>query len=96
MQITDELLDKLAQLTKLDFEGEEKAAYKADFQRILDFVDHLQSLDTTNVQPLIHVNEETNHLRNDEAETPLSREQILQNAPLQDGKYFYVPRVVKK
>jgi aspartyl-tRNA(Asn)/glutamyl-tRNA(Gln) amidotransferase subunit C len=96
MQITEELLDRLATLSKLRIPPEKKAALQVDFQGMLDFVDRLQAVDTEGVEPLVHMTEEVNHLRADVAEPPLSREALLADAPHNDGSFFRVPKVVRK
>ena len=94
MHITDELLKKIAKLAKLKLDGEERENLKQDFQKMLDFVDKLQEVDTEGIEPLIHITEEFNHLREDEPESPLPKEEVLKNAPNQDGTYFRVPKVL--
>ena len=96
MQITDALIDKLAGLSKLEIPEEEREAIKTDFERMLSFVDKLQEVDTTGVEPLIHVTEEVNHLREDVPRDRLTTEETLKNAPDHDGQHFRVPKVVKK
>ncbi len=96
MKITDELLDKIAHLSKLHLSGEERDELKEDFQRMLDFVDKLQEVDTTGVEPLIHMTDAVNRLREDKPQPPLSQEALLKNAPQSDGTHFMVPKVVKK
>ena len=96
MKITDELLDKIADLSKLSFQPEERDSYKAEFQKMLEFVDQLQSLDTTGVQPLVHITEEINHLREDRAQPSLPTQEALQQAPQQASDHFLVPKVVNK
>ena len=63
---------------------------------MLNLVDKLQEVDTTGVEPLIHITQEKNRLRQDEAVLRLDREDVLRIAPNQDGQYFRVPKVVKK
>ena len=65
MDITDKTVDEIAHLARLEFEGEEKAAIKKDLNRMLDFMDLLNEVDTTNVEPLIYMTEETNVMRDD-------------------------------
>lgn len=96
MQITEALLDHLATLSKLRIPKEEKANLIKDFQGMLDFVDQLQAVDTEGVEPLIHMTEEVNHLRADKVSGTLSREELLQHAPNNDGTFFRVPKVVRK
>jgi len=96
MQITDKLIDKVAKLSKLHFEGEDRKEIKQDFQRILDFVDKLQEVDTEGVEPLIHIIDEVNHLREDTPQYQIARESALKNAPASEGEFFKVPKVVNK
>ncbi len=96
MQITDQLIDKVAKLGKLTFEGQDREEIKSDFQRILDFVDKLREVDTEGIEPLIHITQEDTHLREDEPQLTLPKEAALRNAPKADGDFFLVPKVVKK
>ena len=96
MQITDQLIDKVARLGKLTFEGEDREEIKSDFQRILNFVDTLQEVDTEGVEPLIHITQEHTSLREDIPQMNLEQEEVLRNAPKADGDFFLVPKVVKK
>ena len=95
MQITDELINRLAELSKLKFEGEEKEAIKSDLEKMLDFVAALDKVDTDGVEPLIHLSDATNVLRPDESALEITKEEALMNAPQKDSDYFKVPRVVK-
>lgn len=95
MNITDELIDKVAKLCKLEFKGSERAHIIKDFQRMLDFVDQLQEVDTQGVEPLVHMTEEVNHLRQDRAEGSLKQEEALKNSPQPDEAYFRVPKVIE-
>jgi len=96
MQVNDELVDKLAHLAKLHFNDEQKTEIKDDLQKMIAFVEKLNELDTTGVTPLLHMSDELNVLREDEVNGSISREQALQNAPLHDGQFFKVPKVIKK
>ena len=96
MEINDQLVDELAQLAKLEFKNEEKQAIKKDLNEILQFMDKLNELDTTGVEPLIFMTEETNVLGKDEVNQEISHEDALKNAPDSEGGHFRVPRVVGK
>ncbi|MEL7532956.1 MAG: Asp-tRNA(Asn)/Glu-tRNA(Gln) amidotransferase subunit GatC [Bacteroidota bacterium] len=96
MQITDELLDKICKLAKLEVPAEKREAMKSDFQKLCDFVDRLQEVDTDEVEPLIHMTEDVNRLREDVAVPPMDREAALQNAPSRNEAFFRVPKVVSK
>jgi aspartyl-tRNA(Asn)/glutamyl-tRNA(Gln) amidotransferase subunit C len=94
-KITDELVDKLAHLARLEFENEAKVEIKNDMERMLDFVEKLNEVNTDNVDPLIYMNEETNKLREDKALQTVTHKEALQNAPKHDTDYFKVPKVVE-
>ncbi|HET9826613.1 MAG TPA: Asp-tRNA(Asn)/Glu-tRNA(Gln) amidotransferase subunit GatC [Chitinophagaceae bacterium] len=95
MEVSDELLDKLAHLARLRFEASEKEEIKSDLQKMIAFVEKLNELDTTTVEPLLHMTAEVNVLREDEVQGSISREQALKNAPMHDEKFFKVPRVIR-
>lgn len=96
MQVTDELVDKLAHLARLRFEDAEKADIKKDLQKMISFIEKLNELDTTGVEPLLFMTDEVNVLREDEVKESISREEGLLNAPLKDDRFFKVPKVIKK
>lgn len=95
MNVDNALIDKLANLSKLEFDEESKEAIKNDLTRMLAFVEQLDELNTDGVEPLIHVNEETNKFREDAVTQELSQKEALKNAPEHDGFYFKVPKVVE-
>ena len=96
MEVNDALVDKLAHLSRLQFKETEKAEIKNDLQRMIAFVEKLNELDLENVQPLLHVSDEVNVLREDEVKGSISREEALKNAPLHDDEFFKEPKVIKK
>lgn len=96
MEINNELIDKIAQLSALDFQGSDKEEIRQDLEKILGFVDQLNSLDTEGVEPLIHITEEHNRLREDEPVQDITHEEALKNAPDKNSDYFKVPKVLKE
>lgn len=90
------LVNNLANLARLRFNPEEKELIKKDLQRMIEFVDQLKELDVEGVEPLMHMSDNLDRLRNDEVKGSVSREEALQNAPATDGVYFKVPKVIKK
>ena len=62
---------------------------------MIGFVEKLNELDLRDTEPLVYMGEETNVLRDDKPEDPLSRSEALANAPDADNMYFKVPQVVK-
>lgn len=94
MNVDDKLIAKLSDLTKLDFEAQEKEAIKGDLNRMLAFVETLNEVDTEGVEPLIYVNPEVNVYRPDEVSESLEQKDALKNAPNHDSFYFKVPKVI--
>ena len=96
MEVNDTLVDKLANLARLQFDETEKVAIKKDLQRMIEFVEKLNELDTTGVAPLLHMSDRVNALREDVVKGSISREEALLNAPMKDTQFFKVPKVIKK
>ena len=96
MEVNDQLVQKLAHLSRLEFNAEERVAIRYDLQRMISFVEKLNELDTTSVEPLLHMSDEVNVLREDEITGMITCEEALRNAPSHDGKFFLVPRIIKK
>ena len=94
MEVNNALVDKLAHLAKLKFDAAEKEEIKKDLQKMIAFVDKLNELDLSGVEPLLHMSDEVNVLREDEVKDSISREEALKNAPVHDEKFFKVPRVI--
>ena len=96
MDIKEEVVEHIAHLARLEFEGDRKTAISEDLQRIVSFMDKLQEVDTENVEPLIYMTSEINHLREDVAEVTVTQEEALKNAPQKDSDYFRIPKVLSK
>ncbi len=90
------MVDNLANLARLQFNAEEKEIIKKDLQRMIHFVDKLNEVDTANVEPLLHMSDQVNVLREDIVQGSITREEGLKNAPDTDGVFFRVPKVIKK
>jgi aspartyl-tRNA(Asn)/glutamyl-tRNA(Gln) amidotransferase subunit C len=96
MEVTEALVDKLAQLSKLQFNAEEKAEIRADLEKMIGFVDQLNAVDTTGVAPLMHMSAEVNRLREDIPGGSMNRTEALSNAPDSNQSFFTVPKVIHK
>jgi aspartyl-tRNA(Asn)/glutamyl-tRNA(Gln) amidotransferase subunit C len=96
MNVNDELINKIANLARLEFNSEEKEDIKNDLQQMIGFINKLDELDTTGVEPLLHMSENINVLREDEVSGTISREEAFRNAPLHDEQFFKVPKVIRK
>jgi len=94
--ITDQLIDDLAHLSRLSFDDAEKAAIKTDMEQMVQFVEKLSEVDTTNIAPLLHITPNQNVFREDVVEGSITRDEALQNVPKTDGTYILVPKVIKK
>jgi aspartyl-tRNA(Asn)/glutamyl-tRNA(Gln) amidotransferase subunit C len=96
MKIDNELVEKLANLSKLEFDEQAREGLKKDLQKILDMVERLNEVNVDGVEPLIYMSDEKNVLRKDVVKDTVSKEEALLNAPLRDSDYFKVPKVIKK
>ena len=96
MVVDDALIDKLAHLARLRFQPEEKERLKQDLQKMIAFVEQLQALDTEGELPVLQMSTNTDVLREDVIQKTLSREEALKNAPVTDGVFFIVPKVISK
>jgi aspartyl-tRNA(Asn)/glutamyl-tRNA(Gln) amidotransferase subunit C len=96
MEVNDALVEKLANLARLKFDDTAKAAIRDDLQKMIRFVEKLNELDTTCVEPLLHMSDNVNVLREDEVKGSISREEGLKNAANHDKQFFKVPKVIKK
>ena len=93
--ITDETIDYVGILAKLELSREEKEAAKNDMSRMLDYIDKLNQLDTTQVEPMSHVFPVNNVFREDVVTNGDDRDNILKNAPEQKEGAFKVPKTVE-
>jgi aspartyl-tRNA(Asn)/glutamyl-tRNA(Gln) amidotransferase subunit C len=96
MKIDKETVDKIAHLARLEFGNEEKESMIKDMNNMIGFIEKLNELDTTNVEPLIYMSDEVNVLREDEVKPEITQEEALKNAPKKDSDYFKVPKVIGK
>lgn len=96
MDIDNGLVDRLAELSKLEFNTDEKERIKGDLQKILNLVEKLNEVNVDGVEPLKYMNDDVNVLREDEVKGQVSKADALSNAPQRDSDYFKVPKVIKK
>ena len=90
--ISDETIEYVGILAKLELSDEEKEAAKKDMGRMLDYIDKLGELDTTDVEPMSHVFPVHNVFREDVVTNGDNREAILKNAPEEKDGMFVVPK----
>ena len=90
--ISDETIEYVGILAKLELSDEEKEQAKSDMGRMLDYIDKLGELNTTGVEPMSHVFPVQNVFREDVVTNSDTREELLANAPEQKDGMFMVPR----
>lgn len=99
MRITEQEVRRVAELANLALTEEEVVRMTKDMDGILEHVDKLNELDTSNVEPMAQVlyqAEETATLRADVERKPLGNADALANAPVAGQGYFKVPLVIEK
>ena len=94
-KITDETIEYVGILAKLKLSGEEKEQAKEDMQKMLNYIDKLDELDTTGVEPMSHVFPIHNVFREDVVTNGDDREQLLANAPEEKDGQYQVPKTVE-
>jgi aspartyl-tRNA(Asn)/glutamyl-tRNA(Gln) amidotransferase subunit C len=96
MIIDKETVEKVAHLARLELSEEEKDKMIADMSKILSFMDKLNEINTTGVEPLVYMTDEINVFREDVVKQNITHEEALQNAPKHDEKFFLVAKVIEK
>ena len=96
MEVNDELINKLANLSRLQFSDEEKEEIRNDLEKMIRFIDKLNELDTTGIAPLLHMSDEVNVLRDDIVKGSISTTDALKNAPHHNEQYFLVPKMMRQ
>lgn len=92
--ISDETIDYVGILAKLELSDEEKEAAKKDMASMLDYIDKLNELDTTGVEPMSHIFPVSNVMREDVVTNGDGSEDTLKNAPERKDSAFVVPKTV--
>lgn len=90
--ISDETIEYVGILAKLELSDEEKEQAKSDMGRMLDYIDKLGELETADVEPMSHVFPVQNVFREDVVTNGDDRERLLSNAPQEKDGMFVVPR----
>jgi aspartyl-tRNA(Asn)/glutamyl-tRNA(Gln) amidotransferase subunit C len=112
MKVTEKDVVYVADLANLELTPEERAGMVRDLNSILEYVDRLNTLDTTNVQPMAQIpdrfgvdesqqgSERFSYANRDDIveglRKSLSQEEALKNAPDSDGTFFRVPKVIER
>ncbi len=94
MKISEKEVEQLAFLSRLDLQGEELADWTKSLNAVLDYLELLNNLDISAVEPAAHVLPLKNIFREDRPQQSLDKELVLANAPEEEEGSFVVPRIV--
>ena len=94
MALTREEVLKIAKLSKLSFEEKEIEKFQIELNDILGYIDMLNEVDTSEVKPLVYINDVVNNFREKEEKTSLEITKVLLNAPESAENAIVVPKVV--
>lgn len=93
-KISDETIEYVSILAKLELSDEEKESARSDMEKMLDYIDTLNELDTAGTMPMSHVFPVNNVFREDIVENGDGSEDTLANAPLKKEQGFKVPKTI--
>jgi aspartyl-tRNA(Asn)/glutamyl-tRNA(Gln) amidotransferase subunit C len=96
MEVNDPMVTKLATLARLRFNETESASIKNDLQKMIAFVEKMNEVDTTGVEPLQHMSSRENVWREDIVSGSCTKEDALKNAARHNNDFFMVPTMIKK
>ena len=95
MQIKEDTLNYLAHLGRIELEAQESKILSGQLKDILDFIDQLKNADIKDVSATSHILSINNVLRDDSSRESLTGEEALKNAPVKEGNFFVVPKVIE-
>ncbi len=95
MKVTKDDVVKIAHLARLELKDAQVGDMQDSINKVLDWMEALNAVDTTNVDPLVHMTTSLNHFREDVAKDGLHRSKALALGPDTNEKYFKVPQVIE-
>ena len=95
MKVNDETVKRVAFLSRIKIDNDKIEATKDEFNKILNWMDELNEVNTDGVKELISVNDEALRMREDQVLTGKQKDEVLANAPAAEYDYFAVPKVVE-
>lgn len=95
MKVTKELVDYVAQLSRLELTEEQNEKAQKELGAIIDYADTLNNVNTDGIEPLSHVFAVKNVMREDVVKESRDRDELLSNAPMRDEEAFLVPKTVE-
>ena len=94
--LTKDQVKHVAKLANLPLTAEEEEKYSQQLSKILEYVDQLDKVDTSNIEPTFNVSGSFNKFRTDETSASLSQEDVLSNAPKKENAFFVTKGVFEK
>jgi len=94
-KIDKDQVRKVAKLSRLELTEAEVEEFTDQLSAILDYIEKMNALDTSDVEPLAHCLPISNVFREDAAKESLGTEKTLANAPQRDGGFFKVPKILE-
>lgn len=94
MAVNKEIVHYIANLSKLKLTTEEEEKFTSELNKILEYMDKLNSLNTENVEPLSYPISGENVFREDKPVKSIDREKALMNAPQRTEEFFKVPKIL--
>jgi aspartyl-tRNA(Asn)/glutamyl-tRNA(Gln) amidotransferase subunit C len=94
MSVTIEEVKKIAELARLSFTEDEYIQFTGEMNSILEYMNKLNELDTTGVEPMSHPVGGVNFMREDELRPSVTPDEALKNAPAREDNFFSVPKVL--
>ena len=107
MKVTEKDVAYVAELANLELTDQERRRMLRDLNSVLEYIDRLNELDTTNIPPMAQIADKFGHAesgsekfaytwREDVPITCLPHKEAMRNAPATDGEFFKVPKVIEK
>lgn len=86
-------VEHVAKLARLELTEEEKQKFSTQLSSILEYVEEMNEVDTTDVQPMSHAIHFVNVMREDEVKYEQTKEELMKNAPVEEDGFFMVPKI---
>jgi aspartyl-tRNA(Asn)/glutamyl-tRNA(Gln) amidotransferase subunit C len=95
LKLSNEEVKHIAKLSRLALSEDEASEYASQLSQIIEYVELLNNLDTSSVEPTSHIMKLNNVMAEDIPGLSLPREEALQNAPDSNGKFYRVPKIIE-
>jgi len=94
VKIDQETVLKIAHLARIEIKSDEVEQLSEGLQQILTWMEKLNEVNTTGIEPLRHMSAEMNALREDRIRNQMARQEAMENSPDPDNQFFRVPKVI--